>query len=55
MYITLSYISPSLKILNATFPYCINNKIHKSTLITYLIKSLLKKHSIRKTLNAQFV
>ena len=47
MYITLSYFSPALKILNATLPYCINNKMHKSTLIT--VKETFKKKKIEHT------
>ena len=55
MHIILSNISPSLKILNAKVSNRIYNVMHKSTLITYFITSLLNKHSIKKRLKTQLV
>ena len=54
MYIILSDISTSLKILNTIWSYCIYNVIRKSTLITYFVKSLLKKHSIKNDQKLSF-
>ena len=48
MYIILSNISASLKILNPSLSNCVYNMMHESTLITYFIKLLLKKQSIKK-------
>ena len=48
MYIIWFNIFPSLKILNATLSYCICNVMHKSTLITYFIKSKMIKKNDQK-------
>ena len=48
MYTILSNISASLKILNPSLSNCVYNMMHESTLITYFIKLLLKKQSIKK-------
>ena len=39
----------SLKILNATLSNCIYNVMYNLALLTYLITSLLKKQSIKKS------